>query len=166
MVTIIGDSDMYAIGVYDFYLRDNDRMKYPEFASRLKNLIREKKGDLSQLEAAKWLGVSQPTINSWLNGEAMPGMPKAIDICGKLECCVEYLLTGNGPKRFVVDMTDEKHIKILQALKSAKAAIDYDGSEEAKKHEDDLYKFAVDRAIGGDVTDSQLKAFLDVLVGK
>lgn len=167
MVTIIWDSDMYAIGDSDFYLRDNNRMKYPEFANRLKQLIKEKKGDLSQLETAKWLGVSQPTVNSWLQGEAMPGMPKAIDICGKLDCCVEYLLTGNGPKRFLVDLTDEKHIKILQALKSAKAAIEHDGSNEAMENEDALYRFAVDRSIGGGVvTDSQLKAFLSVLVSK
>jgi hypothetical protein len=157
---------MRAIGIYDFYLRDNCPMKYPEFSNRLKQLIKDKKGDLSQLEVAKWLGVSQPTINSWLQGEAMPGMPKSIECCNKLDCCVEYFLTGKGPKRFVVDLTDDKHLRILQALKSAKAAIEYDGSEEAKKNEDALYRFAIDRVFDGNLTDSQLKAFLSVLVSK
>lgn len=158
---------MHAIGVCDFYLRDNCRMKYPEFANRLRQLIREKKGDLSQLQTAKWLKVSQPTINSWLQGEAMPGMTKAIEVCGKLDCCVEYFLTGNGPKRFDIDLTDEKHIKILQALKSAKAAIEQDGSKKAKDNEHVLYRFAVDLSIGeGIVTESQLKAFLTALVSK
>lgn len=157
---------MYAIAICDYYLSDNAAMKYPEFADRLQKLIHEKKGESTQTETAKWFGVSQPTINSWLQGEAMPGMPKAIAICRKLDCCVEYLLTGKGPKRFAVDLNDEKHLKILQALKSAKAAIEHDGSEEAKDNEDALYKFAMDRAMVGEVTDSQLAAFLSVLVSK
>lgn len=163
---IIGVSDMCAIGFCDFYISDNAKMKYPDFAERLQKLIEDKKRGITQTEAAKWLGVSQPTINSWLQGEAMPGMPKAIQVCKKLDCCVEYLLTGNGPKRFAVDLTDEKHIKILQALKSAKAAIEDDGNEEAKQNEDFLYRFAIDRAMVGEVTDSQLAAFLSALVSK
>ncbi len=139
-------------------------MKYREFAERLKAQLIEKLGEFTQQEAGKLLGVSQPTINSWLNGEAMPGMPKAIATAKKLDCCVEYLLTGNGPKQYTIDLTDETHSRILQALKLAKATIENDGSLEAKKYEVDLYRLAVDRAMVGEVSEGQLSVFLQALV--
>lgn len=138
-------------------------MKYPEFPKRFLALVLEQKTNPSQAEIGKWLGVSQPTINSWLAGEALPGMNKATDVALKLNCCVEYLLTGRGPKRPGVDLTDETHRRIMQALVSAKAAIDHDGSQIAKDRSNELYRFAVDMALSGRVSDEHLQAFIAVM---
>ena len=41
---------------------------------RLKRLIREARGDRSQREFAKFLGVSQPTISDWETGNYAPSL--------------------------------------------------------------------------------------------
>lgn len=163
MFSIIGCSDGFAIGISNYSLRDNTGMKYPGFARRLNELLIDAKGHMSQAEAGKYLGVSQPTYHSWINGEAMPGMPKAIEIASKLNCCVEYLLTGNGPKRFTVDIEDETHKRILTALRAVEVAIARHGGEDAKNNRQALYRFALDRAMVGDVTEEQLAAFIQFM---
>jgi transcriptional regulator with XRE-family HTH domain len=47
----------------------------------------------------KTFGVSKSTISDWRNGKKVPSMDSAIAISLRLNVCVEYLLTGRGPKR-------------------------------------------------------------------
>lgn len=75
---------------------------YPhaEFGRRLDRLIDESayKGE-SQRKLGKRFDVSGPTVNEWLKGKKMPGIETAIRVALTLDVCVEYLLTGRGPKR-------------------------------------------------------------------
>ncbi len=75
---------------------------YPhaEFGKRLDRLIDESsyKGE-SQRKLGKRFDVSGPTGNEWLKGKKMPGIETAIRVALILDVCVEYLLTGRGPKR-------------------------------------------------------------------
>lgn len=75
---------------------------YPheEFGKRLRGLIGESKyqGE-SQRKLGRRFEVSGPTVNEWLKGKKMPGIETAIRIALTIDVCVEYLLTGRGPKR-------------------------------------------------------------------
>lgn len=46
----------------------------------------------------KLFGVSSATVNDWRHGKKCPKMKNALDIAVKLNVCVEWLLTGRGPK--------------------------------------------------------------------
>lgn len=100
MGPIIADSDQSATTNSDNILHDNDRMKYPEFAERFKQLISESPySDKNQKEIGAWLGVSQALVSEWRSGYKLPSTKTAIKIAGKLKCEVEWLLTGRGEKR-------------------------------------------------------------------
>jgi hypothetical protein len=43
--------------------------------------------------------VTQQGARKWLEGEGFPEMEKAIEIAISFNVCVEWLLTGRGPKR-------------------------------------------------------------------
>ena len=70
------------------------------FGQRLRRLIDESpyKGE-SQRRLGRTFGVSGPTVNEWLKGKKMPGIETAIRVALVLDVCVEYLLTGRGPKQ-------------------------------------------------------------------
>lgn len=80
-----------------------------EFGRRFSILVREKYGKIPpQQELGRDLGVAQPTARSWLNGENVPGMEKAIEVAMFFGVCVEWLLTGRGAKfPTLPDPTDE-----------------------------------------------------------
>lgn len=44
-------------------------------------------------------GVSSATVNDWRHGKKCPTMKNALDIAIKLNVCVEWILTGRGPKK-------------------------------------------------------------------
>lgn len=75
--------------------------QYPHvvFGNRLQRLIDESpyKGE-SQRRLGRRFDVSGPTVNEWLKGKKMPGIETAIRVALVLDVCVEYLLTGRGPK--------------------------------------------------------------------
>jgi transcriptional regulator with XRE-family HTH domain len=75
-------------------------MKYKEFAERFKACLEEaspplpvKDGDI-----AKEFGVKQPMISYWRYGQKLPSMETAQIIAKRCGVCVEWLLTGRGPK--------------------------------------------------------------------
>lgn len=74
-------------------------MKTKGFPDRLREACEEAGLTVTQPALARAFGLSTTTVWHYLNGEMLPSMAKAIDIAGKLGVCVEWLLTGNGPKR-------------------------------------------------------------------
>lgn len=74
-------------------------MKNQAFALRLRTLLDEAGIDATQPAVARAFGCSVTMAWNYLNGEKLPGMANAIKIATRLGCCVEYLLTGRGPKR-------------------------------------------------------------------
>lgn len=80
-------------------------MKNSGFPDRLREACADAGLSTTQHGLARLLGVSTTTIWYYLNDEKLPSMSTAILIAGKLGVCVEWLLTGNGPKR-VKDVLD------------------------------------------------------------
>ena len=69
------------------------------FGSRLQMLINESSfADMTQAEIAKRFKVSPPMVTHYKDGVKLPSMETAIRMAHQLECCVEFLLTGRGPK--------------------------------------------------------------------
>ena len=84
---------------------NNSAMKSQGFPDRLREACAEAGLATTQPALARAFDLSTTTIWHYLNGEKLPSMAKAIEIAGKLGVCVEWLLTGNGPKR-VGDVID------------------------------------------------------------
>jgi plasmid maintenance system antidote protein VapI len=103
MNQIIGYLDKKSIGYLDCVLFDNvpmsDQVKYPEFAKRLGLVWREcKDAPVKQTQMAKWLGFAQPTVNNWINGNALPGLDTAVNLAKRFGCNPIWLITGEGSK--------------------------------------------------------------------
>ena len=103
MQKIIGYLDNKSIGYLDYDLIDNIHMsnetKYPDFSRRLTQIWHEcKSAPIKQTQLAKWLGFAQPTVNNWINGNALPGLETAVDLADKLGCNPIWLITGKGAK--------------------------------------------------------------------
>lgn len=86
---------------------NNSAMKSQGFPERLREACVDAGLAATQPALARAFGLSTTTIWHYLNGEKLPSMAKAIEIAGTLGVCVEWLLTGNGPKRAsdVLDMS-------------------------------------------------------------
>jgi len=72
------------------------------FAERLREALQEARPEpikISQPTVGKFAGVSPITARNWLTGQKLPGMAKAVALSESLGVCVEWLLTGRGPKR-------------------------------------------------------------------
>ena len=83
-----------------WHRRTMQRYPHDAFGHRLEKLIAESPhADEPQRRLGMRFGVSGPTVNEWLKGKKLPGMENAIRIATELNCCVEFLLTGRGPKR-------------------------------------------------------------------
>ena len=100
MPLLLANSELKATVNSELFSAHNALMKYPEYAARFKRSWKESKTPVkTQKELAKLLGVAQATVSDWINGEKLPSMDTAIEISKKLDCCVVWLLTGNGLKR-------------------------------------------------------------------
>jgi transcriptional regulator with XRE-family HTH domain len=84
---------------------NNNAMKNSGFPDRLREACEDAGLSATQPALARAFSLSTTTIWHYLNGEKLPSMSTAILIAGKLGVCVEWLLTGNGPKR-VKDVLD------------------------------------------------------------
>ncbi len=98
-------------------------MKSQGFPERLREACVDAGLAPTQPALARAFDLSTTTIWHYLNGEKLPSMSKAIEIAGKLGVCVEWLLTGNGPKRArdVIDISqfpDPIKISIKTILES------------------------------------------------
>lgn len=85
--------------------RDTSNMKIKGFPERLREACEEAGLAVTQPALARAFDLSTTTIWHYLNGEKLPSMGRAVAIASKLGVCVEWLLTGNGPKR-QADMLD------------------------------------------------------------
>lgn len=130
-----------------------------EFYRRLKEAVRARyKRDLSQVELGRKYGVSQGAVSKWALG-GLPNLDTVIRIAKDTRYCVEWLLTGRGPKHPGGDLDPEqqellalyhddpvfqrlvKHWKILQpdgrmfVLRTAKLehVTQYTGDEEERE---------------------------------
>ena len=98
-------------------------MKYAAFAARFREACEDAKVLVTQESLGKVFGVSGTMAWYYLNGEKLPSMDKAIQMAGKLGVCVEWLLTGKGPKHPVGDEASGDVINISHLSPQAKAAI-------------------------------------------
>ncbi len=73
-------------------------MKYSEFGERLREACEAAGVPVTQPALARLLGVSTTMIWHYLHGEKLPSMGTAINMANRLGVCVEWLLTGRGPK--------------------------------------------------------------------
>ena len=117
MKQIIVYLDKKSIGYLDSALPDNIDMnnpaKYPEFSKRLSQVWRECKGaPEKQTQLAKWLGFAQPTVNNWINGNALPGLETAVMLANKFDCNPIWLITGNGSKYLSEELKPNGYLKI------------------------------------------------------
>ena len=69
-----------------------------EFSARFRQALKESDLPQTQVELGKYFGLSGTMIWFYLNGEKLPSMKNAIAIARRLGVCVEWLLTGRGPK--------------------------------------------------------------------
>jgi transcriptional regulator with XRE-family HTH domain len=71
------------------------------FAKRLKEALtdqrEEERGGGARL--ARICGVSSAAAGKWLSGDGLPHMTHAMEMAEELGVCVEWLLTGRGPKK-------------------------------------------------------------------
>jgi len=80
-------------------------MDYLAFGTRI-NALRIEKGIKTQKRLAEELNVSTSIVSEWIRGEKLPSLDTAITLADFFGCCVEWLITGKGPKR----IQDEKNI--------------------------------------------------------
>lgn len=68
-----------------------------DFWRRLTEMIRE---DVSvkQQTVAKLFHVGQSAVTKWKTGKDTPSLPRAVEMADRYGVCVEWLLTGRGPK--------------------------------------------------------------------
>lgn len=87
-------------------------MKHKEFAARMRESIQEMYPGATLTDlGSKFGGISHAIVSNYLRGEKMPSIATAIVIAERLNVCVEWLLTGRGPKRptdsvMSVDLSD------------------------------------------------------------
>ena len=79
---------------------------------RVREALRDAQLPATQEQAAKIAGVSQPSVSDWNRPNTFPRMAVAVEIASKLNVCVEWLLTGRGPKR-IGEAADAELAKIL-----------------------------------------------------
>lgn len=72
-------------------VKPNDKENFERFPQRLKRLM----DGTTKNSFAVRVGVSQPTVDSWLNGQS-PGIDKLWAIIRATGCSASWLLTGEG----------------------------------------------------------------------
>ena len=72
------------------------------FSGRLNEVLDEHgvagKGAGRQIVVSKTFGVTQNGARKWLEGEGVPELTRVMEIAQRYRVCVEWLLTGSGPK--------------------------------------------------------------------
>lgn len=67
--------------------------------TRVKEALTERKLPATQAQAALLAGVKQPSVSDWNKLGGYPEMANAVQLATKLGYCVEWILTGRGPRR-------------------------------------------------------------------
>ena len=85
---------------------------------------RRKEKELTQVDLAERLGVSNRTISKWENGNSMPDYSIFQDLCGELDISINELLSGER-------LTEENYQKKLE--ENIVSTIDYNNKKRNKK---------------------------------
>ena len=96
---------------------DKDMSTLPniEFSILFKELLMQSKyRKCSLVEIGKAFGVSGSMVHYYKKGDKLPSISTSIGISKKLDCSIDYLLTGRGPMRVasankMIFMHDQKH---------------------------------------------------------
>lgn len=96
----IGISYPLAIGQSYVESEQTSRVANPETPwDRIREAMREHGTKPTQKECAALLGITQPSVWEWASSGGSPSVENAITLGNKLNVCVEWILTGRGPKR-------------------------------------------------------------------
>lgn len=98
----IGDSYFLSIGHTFEAPRQNSRMSKKTsrtFWARVKEAMEDRGLSATQANAAKLIGIQQPSISDWNKPGGFPSVENAVDLALRLNVCVEWLFTERGPKR-------------------------------------------------------------------
>lgn len=80
------------------------------FAERLKALMVQR--DISQVELAEAVGVSQATISFWIRGVKEPRLSKMDKLCDALKCTREDLIGESTSEDYLVTLTNDEYVLI------------------------------------------------------
>jgi hypothetical protein len=97
----IGDSYVVSIGrtyINRVHTRRVSRGTQRTVWARLKEALADKKLPPTQTHAASILGIKQSSVAEWNRLGIYPKMEHAVELARRLGICVEWLLTGRGPK--------------------------------------------------------------------
>lgn len=146
-----------------------DKTNITEFGKRLVQLCKEADLPKKQVDLAREFGVTPSMVWHYLHGEKLPSMDTAIDMARKLDCHVEYLLTGRGPKRIAGqdkylemlynNITPEKK-RIFDIVNVADAAIKESERKLTLESRIDILMKSIDFAGNKDHSDSLIKLFV------
>lgn len=95
----IGDSYVVSIGQGYFDSSHTQPMSHRTVWQRMKEALSEARKPSTQVEVAKALDIQQPSISDWNKPGGYPSIENAVAVARMAGCCVEWLLTGRGPKR-------------------------------------------------------------------
>jgi hypothetical protein len=118
---------------------DNKRMKklrgdYDQhFAARFQELCQEQNLPWKQEAIAKFIRKSGATAWGYMHGSKLPSIPTARDLAARFGCCVEWLLTGEGPKRPWHDF-DEAVQDAIRQKECTGELLNIGGLPEASRH--------------------------------
>ena len=65
---------------------------------RIKIAMAEHGLKATQTECAKLLGIKQPSVWEWASNDGAPSVENSTTLGRELNVCVEWILTGRGPK--------------------------------------------------------------------
>lgn len=146
-----------------------DRTNIIEFGKRLEKLCEEAGLPKKQVELAKVFDVTPSMIWHYLRGEKLPSMDKAINIARKLDCSIDYLLTGRGPKKIIdpdghlqmlyENATPEKK-RIYDIINITDEAIEESDRKLTLEKRTQILVKAIDFAAPKDYSDSLIKLFV------
>lgn len=71
---------------------------------------------VKQSEVGKRFGVGQSAVTKWKTGKDTPSLPRAVEMASDHGVCVEWLLTGRGPK-YPGGTTDAELSRLLEFWK-------------------------------------------------
>lgn len=100
----IGQTNIQSIGhTCSGWRQTADVIKTPDELDtvwlRVRTALREKGMSGTQAEAAKIAGVRQPSVSEWNQPGHYPTIESAVRLAERLGVCVEWIMTGRGPKR-------------------------------------------------------------------
>jgi hypothetical protein len=84
-----------------------------EFWRRLAEMVGKDFPANNQAAVGKLFSVGQSAVTKWKTGKDTPALPRAIEMAKEYGVCVEWLLTGRGPKH-PGDTTDPALTRLLE----------------------------------------------------